>query len=151
METRTWTLYFATPKYSDCTHYYTMLLEQFDYKPVKDRPLLHDCSRSKLLFAWSHDWTTILSLRKKLSTLHIQIIRLLNQYVLIVLDIELTEKNVFKELGILLMVLYKDFHFVNQRFLNLLNRQHGTQVIYMELRGVVGSWNMRSCLLSFTT
>ena len=31
-----WTLYFVTPKYSDCTQYYTMLLEQFDYKPVKD-------------------------------------------------------------------------------------------------------------------
>ena len=36
METRTWTLYFATPKYSDYMQYYTMLLEQFDYKPVKD-------------------------------------------------------------------------------------------------------------------
>ena len=49
------------------------------------------------------------------------------------------------------MVLYEDFHFVRQRFLNLINRQHGTQVIYMDLRGVVESWNMRSCLLSFTT
>ena len=36
METRTWTLFFATPKYSDYMQYYTMLLEQFDYKPVKD-------------------------------------------------------------------------------------------------------------------
>ena len=36
METRTWTLYFATPKYSDYMLYYTMLLEQFDYNPVKD-------------------------------------------------------------------------------------------------------------------
>ena len=36
METRAWTLYFATPKYSDYMQYYTMLLEQFDYKPVKD-------------------------------------------------------------------------------------------------------------------
>ena len=70
---------------------------------------------------------------------------------LIVLDIELTEKNIKKEMGLFLMVLYKDFHFVRQRLLNLLNRQHGTQVIYMELRGVVGSWNTRSCLLSFTT
>ena len=49
------------------------------------------------------------------------------------------------------MVLYKDFHFVRQRLFNLINRQHGTQVIYMELRGVVESWNMRSCLQSFTT
>ena len=70
---------------------------------------------------------------------------------LIVLDIELTEKNVIKELGLSLMVLYKDFHFVRQRLLNLINRQHGTQIIYMELRGVTESWNMRSCLLFFRT
>ena len=36
METGNWTLYFATPKYSDYKQNYTMLLEQFDYKPVKD-------------------------------------------------------------------------------------------------------------------
>ena len=63
---------------------------------------------------------------------------------LIVLDIELTEKNISKELGLFLMVLYKDFHFVRQRLLNLINRRHGTQVIYMEMRGVVESWIMRS-------
>ena len=49
------------------------------------------------------------------------------------------------------MVLYKDFNFVHQRFLRLINRRHGTQNIYMELRGVVESWIMMSCLLSFTT
>ena len=70
---------------------------------------------------------------------------------LIVLDIELTEKNLIKELGLLLMILYKYFHFVLQRLLNLLNRRYGTQVIYMELRGVVQNWIMFSCLLSFTT
>ena len=68
-----------------------------------------------------------------------------------VLDIELTEKNVIKELGLFLMVLYKDFHYVHQKLLNPINRKHGTQLIYMELRGIVESWNMRSCLLSFTT
>ena len=36
MENRTWTLYIVTPKYSDCMQEYTMPLEQFDYKPVKD-------------------------------------------------------------------------------------------------------------------
>ena len=50
-----------------------------------------------------------------------------------------------------MMVLYKDFHFVHQILLNRINRQHGTQVIYMELRGVVESWIMMSYLLSFTT
>ena len=69
----------------------------------------------------------------------------------IVLDKELTEKNIIKELGLFLMVLYKDFHFVLQKLLNLKNRRHGTQNIYLELLGVVESWNTRSCLLSFTT
>ena len=70
---------------------------------------------------------------------------------LIVLDMELIEKNLNKELGLFLMVLYKDFNFVRQRLLHLINRRHGTQYIYMELPGVVESWIMRSCLLSFTT
>ena len=70
---------------------------------------------------------------------------------LIVLDIELTEKNIIKELGLFLMVLCKDFHFVHQRLLNLINRRHGTQNIYIELRLVVENRIMRSCLLSFTT
>ena len=65
---------------------------------------------------------------------------------LTVLDVELTEKNIIKELGFLVMVLYKDFHFVHQRLLNLKNRRHGTQNIYMELRGVVESWIMMSFL-----
>ena len=70
---------------------------------------------------------------------------------LIVLDIELIEKNKIKELDFLLKGLYKDFHFAQQSLLNLLNRRHGTQNIYMELGGVVEIWIMRSCLLSFTT
>ena len=58
---------------------------------------------------------------------------------LIALKIALTEKNIIKELGFLLMFLYKYFHLVHQSLLNLINRRHGTQVIYMELRGVVES------------
>ena len=49
------------------------------------------------------------------------------------------------------MVLYKDFDYVHQRLLNLMNRQHRTQVINMELPGVVESWIMRSSLLSSVT
>ena len=49
------------------------------------------------------------------------------------------------------MVFYKDFHFVRQRHINLINRQNGIQPIYMELRGVVESWIMISSLLSFMT
>ena len=69
----------------------------------------------------------------------------------IVLEIELTEKNIITEMGFLLMVLHKDFQSVLQILLSLINRQHGTQVIYMEMGGVVGNWRMRSCFLSFTT
>ena len=53
------------------------------------------------MFGWSQDWNTLLPLRKSLSTLHLQLCRLLKQYVpCIVLDIELIDKNVNKELGI---------------------------------------------------
>ena len=45
------------------------------------------------------------------------------------------------------MVLYKDFHFVHQSLVNLMNRQQGKQNIYMQLRGVVESWIMMSSLL----
>ena len=68
-----------------------------------------------------------------------------------VLDIELTKKNILKNLEFLLMILYKGFHFVHQRLLNLIKRRHGTQVVYLELRGVVESWIMRSFMLSFAT
>ena len=44
--------------------------------------LLHDWTRTKFMFAWSRDWTTLLPLRKNLSTLHFQLCRLLKQYVL---------------------------------------------------------------------
>ena len=49
------------------------------------------------------------------------------------------------------MVLHRGFHFVRQRLLHLIDRRDGTQVTYRELRGVRESWNMRSCLLSFTS
>ena len=69
----------------------------------------------------------------------------------IVLDIELTEKNIIKELGLYIDGSVQGFSFCPQSLLNLINRRHGTQVIYMELRRVVESWSMRSCLLSSTT
>ena len=71
---------------------------------------------------------------------------------LIVLDIELTEKNINQEIGLFVkMVFYKDFNFVRQRLSNLINRRHGTQVIYMKLRGVMEIWFIISSLLSFAT
>ena len=44
--------------------------------------LLYDWTRTKFLIAWSRDWTTLLPLRKNLSTLHFQLCRFLKQYVL---------------------------------------------------------------------
>ena len=67
------------------------------------------------------------------------------------MDIELTDESITKELGLYIDGSLQGFSFCPPRLLNLINRQHGTQVIYMELRGVVESWIMRSCLLSFTT
>ena len=69
----------------------------------------------------------------------------------IVLDIELTDKNRIKELGLFIDGSVQGFSFCPQRLLNLINRLHGTQDIYMELRGMVESCILKSCLLSFTT
>ena len=44
--------------------------------------LLHDWTRTKFMFAWSRDWTALLTLRKNLSTLHFQHCRFLKEYVL---------------------------------------------------------------------
>ena len=68
----------------------------------------------------------------------------------ILLDMELNGKNIVNELELFIHGLYKDFHFFHQRLLNLSMRRHGTQVIYMELPGVLEDWIMKRCLLSFT-
>ena len=47
------------------------------------------------------------------------------------------------------MVLHKDFHIVHQGLLNLINRQHGIEGIYMDLRGVLESWIMVSFFAVF--
>ena len=96
--------------------------------------------------------TTLLPLRKNPSTLHYQLCRLLKQYVFDCTRYRANQvKYIVKNWDFLLIVLYKDFRFVHQRLLNQINRRHGTQIIYMELRGVVENWIMISCWLSFTT
>ena len=70
---------------------------------------------------------------------------------LIVLEIELTEKNKNTELGRFTDGSLQGFPFCPPKTLNLINRQYGTQVIYMELRRVVESWIMMCCSRSFTT
>ena len=100
MEILIWTLYFVTPKYSDYTQYYMMLLELFEHILTNTWLLQHDWSRSKFLLAWSCDWTIILPLRKNLSTLHFNSVNFWNSMSCLVLAIELTDKNIIKELGL---------------------------------------------------
>ena len=53
------------------------------------------------MFSRSRERTTLLSLRKTLSAIHFQFCRLLKQYVLLfVLDFELADKDVLRELGV---------------------------------------------------
>ena len=56
-------------------------------------------ARSKLVFIGSRDWVFVLSLFEIVCTLHFIFSRLLAKS-LIVLDTELAEKNVVKELGV---------------------------------------------------
>ena len=51
------------------------------------------------MLAWSRDWTTLLPLRKTLSTHHFQLCRLLKQYVFDCTRYR-AEKNIIKELGL---------------------------------------------------
>ena len=67
---------------------------------------------------------------------------------LIVLELELNEKNKIKELGLYIDVFVQGFSFSPPRLLNLINRQHGIHVIYMEMRGVVESWIMNDKLFA---
>ena len=69
----------------------------------------------------------------------------------IILDIEVTEKNKIKELGLFIDSSAQKFSFCPPKTSNLIIRLHGTQDVYMKLRGVVESWIMRNSLLSFTT
>ena len=70
---------------------------------------------------------------------------------LIVPDIELTEKKIIRELELLIDGSLQGFSICPTKILNLIISQHGTQVIYMELLGVVESWIKIGSLLSFTT
>ena len=54
------------------------------------------------MFARSRDWTTLLPLRKTLSTLHFQLCRLLNQYVLHFKRYGANWEKIIKELELLI-------------------------------------------------
>ena len=65
----------------------------------------------------------------------------------IVLDLELTEKNKIKEMGLYINGSVQGFSFCPPK--SFKPNKQTTQIIYMELRGVVESWIMRSFLLFF--
>ena len=70
---------------------------------------------------------------------------------LIVLDIELTEKNIITELGLFIDGSVQGFSIYPPKTFRP-NKQTSWNTKHLhELRGVVESWIMRSCLLSFTT
>ena len=97
--------------------------------------------------AWSRDWILFCLWVKIFLHSIFNLVDFRNSLLFVVLEIELTEKTQLKKWDFLLMVLYKDFHFVRRRLFNQINRQHGTQVIYTELRWVVKICIMRSSLL----
>ena len=148
MEILNWTLYYVTRKYLEYMRYYMMmLLELCDHILAKDQYVtwLGYCymiARGPYSCLLGHVAGLLFCLFVKMFLPSIfNSVDFSNSMSLIVLDIELTKKNIFEELGLFLMDLYKDFHFVHQKLLNLMKRQHV----------VVESWIMRSYLLSFTT
>ena len=70
---------------------------------------------------------------------------------LIVIDMELTEKNINKELVPFIVGSLQGLSIFPPKTFKPNKQTTWNTNIYMELRGVVESWTMRSCLLSLTT
>ena len=111
MGTRTWNYYFVISKYLDYTQYYLMPPEQCGHIVAKDvvtvtwldEDQIHVCS-----VYWMFDWITNSCLTGLLFCLYVKIflpsifksVDFWNSMSCIVLDIELTEKYLIKELGL---------------------------------------------------
>ena len=93
METRAWTLFFATPKNSDYMQYYPMLLEQIDYKRKIGR------GRNCCLLGHVIGLIFCFYVKSFLPSIF-DLFDFRISMSLIVLDIELTEKNIFIEMGL---------------------------------------------------
>ena len=111
MGTRTRSIYFVISKYLDYRQNYMMLLEQSGHIVVLEWLLLHDWTRTKFLYAGSRDWTTLLPLRKLFLPSLFNSVDFWSSLSLIVLDIELTEKNKIKELGLFIEGSLQGFSF----------------------------------------
>ena len=151
METRTWTLFFATPNIQTTCNI-TRCCWSSSIINGKGPSYCHMTGRGLNCCLLGHVTGLLFCLYVKIILpSFFNLIDIWINISLIVLDVELTEKNIIKDLGLFLLFLYKDIHFVRQKLLSPINRQHGTQVIYMELSEVVEKWIMISSLLCFTT
>ena len=90
---------FRHSKYLDYTQYYMMLLKQCGHIVVKDLATVIWLDEAKFLLAWSCDLTTLLPLRKILSTVHLHLRRLLKQYFFDCISYRAKGENIIKELG----------------------------------------------------
>ena len=80
--TRTWRLYFITQIYLDYMRNYILCCSNLITFLDKPWLLIQHRMRTKLIFAWSSEWTTILPIHTNHSAFHFQICGLLKQHVL---------------------------------------------------------------------
>ena len=69
---------------------------------------------------------------------------------LIVVDIEVTQKTL-KRNWEFFMVIHNNFRCVHRKDTNLINKEHGTLITCMILRGAVVILNMTNSFIYFTT
>ena len=100
MKTRNWSFFFVISKFLDYTQFYMMLLEQCGQIVVKDLATVIWLDEAKFLLAWSRDCTTLLPLRKILSTVRFHLRRLLKQYCFDCISYRAKGENIITELGL---------------------------------------------------
>ena len=71
------------------------------------------------MLAWSCDWVLFCLCVKIFVPSILNSVDFWNSMSLVLLDLELTEKEIFKELGLFLMAPEKDFHVLHQELINL--------------------------------
>ena len=81
IENRTEIMFFDIPKSLGYMQYYTKLLEQFDYKRVKD--LATVTLLDQFVFAWPRYWASLLCSRKIVTTFHFHFIQRLKMHLFI--------------------------------------------------------------------
>ena len=101
MEILIWTLYFVTPKYSDYTQYYMMLLELCEHKVCKEPGYCYMIGRGPNSCLLGDVTGLLFCLYLKIFLPSIfNSVDIWSSMSCIVLDIELADRNVIKELGV---------------------------------------------------